>query len=82
MYKDVAKDSIANWVRFGIFLAKNWEVISKWVQNVETDLIIVKEVKKSFQKPGSLMELSLFFFASKSHQNSRKKAGTSYDTSE
>ena len=45
MKKDETKDSIANWVRFGLFPTKNWEVISKWVEKLETDVIIVKEVK-------------------------------------
>ena len=65
MNKDEAEDSIANWVRFGILLTKNWEVISKWAQNLETDVIMVKEVKKFFQRPGSLMGLSLFFLLQK-----------------
>ena len=51
MNKDEAKNSIANWMRLGIFLTKNWEVISKWAQNLETDVIMVKEVKKFFQRP-------------------------------
>ena len=49
---DVAKDCFATWVRSGIFfLAKNWEDIYEWVQNLETDGTIVKEVKIPSKNP-------------------------------